>query len=561
MPTTVSSVSELVSAVDSASSGDTVVVRDGTYQFDSQWQITTNGVTIEAEDGARPMLRGPGRESGDGSIKVYGENVTVRGFEIAHHGFKGIFTARGHGSTFEDLVAHDNWHTGIMNNGSRNVTFRNCDSYNNYGNNQDADGFNTTGNSNNMARDNLIVGCRAWNNADDGYDMFASEDNTIRNCWSWNNGRGGVGNGNGFKLGRTDPLGGGHLVENCVAWDNKVDNSSYSPGSGFWWNGEDDNTITVRNCTAWGNGIDFRFEDIGHTLENNIAVGNNVTIGDAVNEDCNTWNLGIDDPQLASQDPTSSDFARLASGSACIGAGMNGGDLGAYPSDAEPEDGDAGTVKVDGQTTLVASAAKTQETTLQREHSGFNDEGYLNFRANEGAAIGWPLEMADTGTYNYSIRYANGGSERTATMSVGGSEGEITFPSTEGWVEWSTVTGTIDIQEASTDLIIETTGDDAGNVDQITLEPAQERDDSDGGSEPSGDTPLHGYATPEAGQSDWHVPINENFEAIDRDVPVVDTEQAKADYDAVDGTLFIAMDTGAVYVGDGAEWNSLGTLS
>lgn len=80
-------------------------------------------------------------------------------------------------------------------------------------------------------------------------------------------------------------------------------------------------------------------------------------------------------------------------------------------------------------------------------------------------------------------------------------------------------------------------------------------------SEPVGDTPNHGLTTPGHGTDEWHIPLNENFEAIDLRMPVVDQEAAMDEYKPAERTLFVAIDTGAAYVGDGSEWNKLGSLN
>jgi hypothetical protein len=73
-------------------------------------------------------------------------------------------------------------------------------------------------------------------------------------------------------------------------------------------------------------------------------------------------------------------------------------------------------------------------------------------------------------------------------------------------------------------------------------------------------TQNHDYTTPDQGRSDWHVPLNENFVALDRDVPVWDTESNKSDYTPVTGAHFIATDSGVLYQGDGSAWVAIGEL-
>jgi len=74
-------------------------------------------------------------------------------------------------------------------------------------------------------------------------------------------------------------------------------------------------------------------------------------------------------------------------------------------------------------------------------------------------------------------------------------------------------------------------------------------------------TTNHNYNTPEAGTTDWHVPLNENFSGIDRDIEVRDVDSARGEYDPIAGAKFLATDTGDVYIGDGDAWNRLGSVA
>lgn len=68
---------------------------------------------------------------------------------------------------------------------------------------------------------------------------------------------------------------------------------------------------------------------------------------------------------------------------------------------------------------------------------------------------------------------------------------------------------------------------------------------------------------PDEGSTDWHLPLNANFEQLDTDVEIRDTEGQLDTYEPKDGAKFFAVDTGAVFVGDGESWarSSLSTLS
>jgi hypothetical protein len=70
----------------------------------------------------------------------------------------------------------------------------------------------------------------------------------------------------------------------------------------------------------------------------------------------------------------------------------------------------------------------------------------------------------------------------------------------------------------------------------------------------------HSYETPQEGTLDWHVPLNDNFRQLDRDVEIRDADSNRGSYDPVDGGKYLATDTGRVYIGDGSTWNYLGDV-
>lgn len=70
-------------------------------------------------------------------------------------------------------------------------------------------------------------------------------------------------------------------------------------------------------------------------------------------------------------------------------------------------------------------------------------------------------------------------------------------------------------------------------------------------------TDNHSYNTPKQGASDWHIPLNDNFERLDTDVEIRDREGNRGDYSPKAGAKFYATDTGAAYIGDGSSWNRL----
>jgi len=73
-------------------------------------------------------------------------------------------------------------------------------------------------------------------------------------------------------------------------------------------------------------------------------------------------------------------------------------------------------------------------------------------------------------------------------------------------------------------------------------------------------TVNHDYNTPEEGKTNWDVPLNENFKRLDGDIEIRDESSNLPTYDPVEGSKFLATDTGEVYVGDGSQWEQIGEI-
>ena len=108
---------------------------------------------------------------------------------------------------------------------------------------------------------NVLRGCRAWFNSDDGYDCInAFAVVTFDHCWSFYNGYftnfvNSTGDGNGIKGGGYGDSGGSfpapiphHVIEFCLTVGNRA--------SGFYANHHLDGQIWYNN-TAYRNGIDY----------------------------------------------------------------------------------------------------------------------------------------------------------------------------------------------------------------------------------------------------------------------------------------------------------------
>jgi hypothetical protein len=233
-----------------AVAGTTIWVKAGTYTYVAIVEATksgtaTNPIKVWAVAGARPvfdfMLQPRGNDTFRG-INIKGDYWHIRGIEIRNTGDNCINISGSH-NTVEQVVVHNCMDSGIQITADSNLaadatraafnTILNCDSYDNY--DSDTQGENADGFAAKLyiGAGNVFRGCRAFNNSDDGWDLFAANDVvTIDNCWAFLNGvtstgaRGPAGDGNGFKLGGApdsgDPNMGGavHRVTNSFSFDN-----------------------------------------------------------------------------------------------------------------------------------------------------------------------------------------------------------------------------------------------------------------------------------------------------------------------------------------------------
>lgn len=67
-------------------------------------------------------------------------------------------------------------------------------------------------------------------------------------------------------------------------------------------------------------------------------------------------------------------------------------------------------------------------------------------------------------------------------------------------------------------------------------------------------TENHDLSTPQKGEVDWHVPLNNNFNKLDTKVEIRDQESNRDSYKPVAGAKFFSTDTANEYLGDGTQW-------
>lgn len=389
--------------------GDTLYLLGGQYDLPNTSIQNTNGTAAK-----RKVISGfPGekaildfRQTPYGTRGLQIKNTCtylhIKDMTLRYSGKNNLYN-EGSYNLFEHLDIYGSADTGCqMKNGGNNI-IKNVDSHDNFdyqtmsgttanfGGN--ADGFadkQFTGNGNHY------IGCRAWNNSDDGWDFFqrvSSSQTIIENCVCFQNGapyydmsqhgryltdkswfdqkvgtqmvdRYGntititlqqypnQGNGNGFKMG-------GGYTNHQILIHHSLAVGNYERG--FDQN-NNDGTMYVYNCSGYLNSYNFGFTTAYGTnyMRNNISLsGRNAdqpkskTI--AANEH-NTWNSGygctaadfqsldtteILAPRQADGELAAGVFMRLADGSSLINAGVDVGldytgiapDLGCYETD------------------------------------------------------------------------------------------------------------------------------------------------------------------------------------------------------------------------------------
>ena len=224
-------------------------------------------------------------------IHFRGLSVTGVQVTILTHTQSECFHNEGSHNIYEQLSMFDGQAIGFyLNKGSHNLVF-NCDAWNNAdytsegGRGGNVDGFGFHGGPGDVG--NVIRGCRAWFNSDDGYDLIRSAETVvIENCWAFYNGYStdfeSLGDGNGFKAGgwglkkdqRVPDSIKVHVIRFCVAVGNKA--------NGFYSNHHPAGNVWINN-TAYRNGTNFNMlnrnadftasvSGFGHKLINNLSL-------------------------------------------------------------------------------------------------------------------------------------------------------------------------------------------------------------------------------------------------------------------------------------------------
>jgi len=261
----------LLNAIDMAKPGDTILMKNGIYEFSETIIIdaSKNGnsnayIYLLAESVYDVVLDFSSQPTG-ASFRGINFNASywyVNGLVIQGAGDNGICLA-GSFNVFDRCVFRGNRDTGLQI--SRNSNTNDINEWPSYNlilnctscNNSDPTGENADGFAPKLTcgEGNLFYGCLSYNNVDDGWDMYAKSAtgpigvNTLVNCVAFRNGQTEDGvftpesDGNGFKLGGGG-IGTPHVIINCLSFENK--------NTGFTDN-NNPSAISLINCTSFNN--------------------------------------------------------------------------------------------------------------------------------------------------------------------------------------------------------------------------------------------------------------------------------------------------------------------
>lgn len=273
---TVTTADEFVEAINAIQPGYAIKVKAGTYKFSKSILIEESNAG--AKDAMKEVIADGGEVVFDFSAMGYsgsdadksnrgiildGSYWHFYGIKIKNAADNGMLLS-GDNNLIEMCVFEGNHDTGLqvsryqtgydqISQWPSNNTIKNCTSFNNV----DSEGENADGFAAKLTcgEGNVFDGCMAYNNSDDGWDLYAKTATgpigvvTLKNCIAFRNGKLTDGSGsaegdmNGFKLGGSG-VGTPHVIVNCIAFEN---------GAHGFTDNNNPTAVSLTNCTSFNN--------------------------------------------------------------------------------------------------------------------------------------------------------------------------------------------------------------------------------------------------------------------------------------------------------------------
>jgi rhamnogalacturonan endolyase len=124
-----------------------------------------------------------------------------------------------------------------------------------------------------------------------------------------------------------------------------------------------------------------------------------------------------------------------------------------------------------GDTYQAENAVLAGGTVVESTNAGYHGTGYANSSSSGGTITFNGVDGNGGGAKSLTIRFANGGTAaRTGNLIVNGTTTPITFATTGAWTTWVTMNVNITLNNNTSNTIqFATTGNDLGNIDEITV--------------------------------------------------------------------------------------------
>lgn len=322
------------------SDGERIIVRSGTYNISSTITRSTDwptGIEIFAYGDERPLIYGNG--VGSNILSLSGSREHWKGFRFENPTGRVFLGSGSHHYTFEDVHATNCVYNtlyffgaGCFNNVVQDTAVWKIGDGTTTGTNV-PDCLRFTGGDGNLAHDNVAARCFLANGPDDCFDAYFGVDNSVLDSvavgggYYWNGTA--AGDGSGWKLGGGSSGAGRATVRGCIGIGNKLHGFSYNfaplPPDVQWCSTTDN---------VW---VGFLISNPDSIMRNNISYQDaNPKSNGSIDGTYNTWNDAADaggNGDFPISNPLWVDKANwdlsLDTGSPCLGAATDGGNMGA----------------------------------------------------------------------------------------------------------------------------------------------------------------------------------------------------------------------------------------